>query len=84
MYWFLYDKDLRHERIKPILIHECQHKSTRINTSPTPINTSPTWINRSPIGINMKQHESTQISTSPTQVNTSQLDQEIVVLVGKV
>ena len=32
----------------------------------------------------MKQHESTQISTSPTQVNTSQLDQEIVVLVGKV
>ena len=56
-------------KIKSILIHEYQHKSTRVNTSLTRVNTSLTWVNTN-------QHESdtslTKVNTSPTQVNTNQ------------
>ena len=52
--------------IKSILIHECQHKSTRIDTSPTRVNTN--------------QEESDTSQYGPTRVYTSQLDQETILV----
>ena len=50
--------------IKSILIHEYQHGSTRINTSPTRINTSQHESDTN-------QHESTRINTSQHESKTS-------------
>ena len=47
--------------IKSIIIHEYQHKSTRVNTNQhesTQINTSLTRVNTSPTRVNTNQHES--------------------------
>ena len=44
--------------VKSILIHEYQHKSTRVNTNQHESTRA--------------RHKSTRINTSPTQVNTSQ------------
>ena len=49
------------KRDKSILIHVCQHKSTRINTSPTRVNmnqTNPTRVNTRQTWVNTNQHES--------------------------
>ena len=61
--------------IKSILIHECQHSSTRVKTTQhesTRINRSPTRTNTSQHESRRVRHESTRIKTSPTRVNTNQ------------
>ena len=58
--------------IKSILIHEYQHKSTRINTSQhesTRINTSPTRVNTNQHEADTSQHES---KLAQHEFNTSQ------------
>ena len=59
--------------IKSILIHECQHKSTRVNTNQHESDTSQRESRQ-------VRHISTRISTSPTRVNMSQLGQEIIIV----
>ena len=76
-------------KIKSILIHKYQQKSTRINTSPKRVNTNPhesdtsqhesTRFQHNSARVwhesTKVQHESTQINTSPTRVNTSHKSQ---------
>ena len=59
--------------IKPILIHECQHKSPRVNMNQYKSTRA--------------QHESKRIYTSPTRISTNQhesdtgqLDQETIIV----
>ena len=59
-------------KIKSILIHEYQHGSTRINTSPTRINTSQHESDTNQHESTRVQHESTRVNTSPKQVMTFQ------------
>ena len=82
----------------PTQINTNQHKSTRINTSPTRVNTNQHESDTSQHESTQVRHESTRINRSPTpvntsqhesaRVNTSQLDQEIIIiycsLIGKV
>ena len=66
-------------KIKSILIHEYQHKSTRVNTNQqestrarhesTRVNTSSTRVNTSPTQVNTNQHKS---DTSQHNSDTSQ------------
>ena len=58
-------------KIKSILIHEYQHKSTRVNKNQhepdtsqhesTRVNTSPTRVNMSPTQVNTNQHKSKSV-----------------------
>ena len=52
------------ERIKSILIHEYQHKSTRVNMNQH----ESTRINMSPTRINTNQHESIRVRHESTRV----------------
>ena len=58
--------------IKSILIHEYQHKSTRVNTSLTRVNTTQHESNTSQHESDTSQHESTQVKKYPRWVNMSQ------------
>ena len=66
--------------IKSILMHEYQHKSTRINTSPTWVNTSPTRVKTNQHESDKSQHESTQVQHESTRDNNSQLDHKIIIV----
>ena len=54
VFFFKYVK----KRIKSILIHKYQHKSTRANTSLTRINTSLIWVNTNQYESDTSQHKS--------------------------
>ena len=54
--------------IKSIIIHEYQHKSTRVNTNQT----SPTRVNTNQHESDTSKHESDTSNTRPTRVNTNQ------------
>ena len=58
--------------IKSILIHECQHESTQINTSPTRVNANQHESNTNQHESDTSQRESTRNKTSATRVNTNQ------------
>ena len=82
------------ELIQSILIHKCQHKSTRINMSQhvstrirhesTRVQHESTRINSSSTQANTNQHESDtsqhESDTSTTRANTSQLDQGTIIV----
>ena len=76
---FLKKKCISKHRSKSILIHEYQHKSTRINTSLTRVNTnqSESTLVRHKSKMSQhesdtSQHESTQAEKCPRWVNMSQ------------
>ena len=58
--------------IKSILIHECQHKSTRINTNQNESTRVQHESTRAQHESTRVRRESTRIKTSPTRVNTNQ------------
>ena len=72
--------------IKSIIINECQHKSTRVNTNQHESDTSQHESTR----INTSQHESDRVNTNQHEsytsqhesklVNTSQSDQETLIV----
>ena len=60
--------------IKSILIQECQHKSTRINTNQdesTRVRRESTQTKTSPTRVNTNQHESTRVNTNQHESDTS-------------
>ena len=72
------DEQMLYLTIQSILIHEHQHESTRINTSPTWVNTnqhesdtSPWRFNTSPTQVNSYQHESARVWHESARINTS-------------
>ena len=71
---------LNEPEIKSILMHECQHKSTRINTNQHECEANQHKSKTSQRKSTRVWHESTRINTSSTRVNTSQLDQEIIIV----
>ena len=68
--------------IKSILIQECQHKSTRINTNQNEstrvqhesrrVNTSPTRVNTNQHESNTSQHKPKRVRHESTRTNTNQ------------
>ena len=74
MFFFGSVKDMKNSQrimIKSMLIHEFQHKSTRVNTNQhesknksklvlhesAPVNTSPTWVSTSPTRVTKVSHD---------------------------
>ena len=53
--------------IKSILIRECQHKLTRVNTNQN----ESTRINTSPTRVNTNQHESDRVNTNQHESDTN-------------
>ena len=64
-YWYIV-------RIKSVLIHKYQQKSTRVNPSPTRINTNQHESDTSQLESTEVQHESTQVNTSLARINRNQ------------
>ena len=58
--------------IKSIIIHEYQHKSTRVNTNQHKSDTSQHESNTSQHESDTSQHESTQVKKCPRWVDMSQ------------
>ena len=58
--------------IKSILIHECQHESTQISTSPTRVNANQHESNTSQNESTRVRHESTGINQKQDKRDTSQ------------